>query len=195
MTEAAVMTESQVLNALEEVGAIMHGHFALTSGRHSDTYVQCSRILEDPALTTRLARSAAGKVADRNVGLVASPAVGGIVIGFAVAQALGVKFIFSEREEGVMRFRRAFEVSRGTKVLIVEDVVTTGGSVAEVARLVRDAGGDVTGVVSIIDRGGDKAFDEELIPLLRLEVESWEPSECGHCASNIPLDSPGSRLL
>lgn len=189
------MSESEVLNALEEAGAILRGHFSLTSGRHSDTYVQCARILEDPALTTGLARSAAAGIRDLEVDMVASPAVGGIIIGFAVAQALGVKFIFSERVAGAMQFRRSFEVPAGTRVLIVEDVVTTGGSVAEVASLVRDEGGEVAGVVSIIDRGGDKAFSDELIPLLRLEVESWDPSECGHCAAGVPIDSPGSRRL
>ncbi len=190
-----IMTEAEVLNALEEAGAILRGHFSLTSGRHSDTYVQCARVLEDPGLTTALARTAAAKISGRGVDLVAAPAVGGIIIGFAVAQALGVKFIFSEREGGSMRFRRSFEVPAGARVLIVEDVVTTGGSVAEVAALVRERGGEVAGVVSIIDRGGEKRFADELIPLLRLEVESWEPAECGHCLSGVPLDSPGSRRL
>ncbi len=189
------MSESEVLNELEEAGAILRGHFQLTSGRHSDTYVQCARVLEDPALTTRLAASAAARIDGRAVDIVAAPAVGGIVIGFAVAQALGVKFIFSERVEGEMQFRRSFEVPPRARVLIVEDVVTTGGSVAEVASLVREAGGEVAAVVSLIDRGGDKAFADELIPLLRLEVESWDPSECGHCASGVPIDSPGSRRL
>ncbi len=189
------MTESEVLNALEEAGAILRGHFQLTSGRHSDTYVQCARVLEDPVLTTRLAASAAARLTGRTVDIVAAPAVGGIIIGFAVAQALGVKFIFSERVEGRMQFRRSFEVPSGARVLIVEDVVTTGGSVAEVAELVADAGGEVVAVVSLIDRGGDKAFAHEFVPLLRLEVESWDPSECGHCAAGVPLDSPGSRRL
>lgn len=190
-----VMSESDVLNALEEAGAILRGHFRLTSGRHSDTYVQCARVLEDPALTTRLAKSAADRVSDRAIDLVASPAVGGIIIGFAVAQALGVKFIFSERESGEMTFRRSFRVPEGARVLIVEDVVTTGGSVAEVASLIRERGGEVAGVVSLIDRGGPKRFGDELISLLRLEVESWDPSECGHCASGSAIDSPGSRSL
>ncbi|MBS3956961.1 MAG: orotate phosphoribosyltransferase [Clostridiales bacterium] len=189
------MSELDVRAALEEAGAILRGHFQLTSGRHSDTYVQCARILEDPALTTRLAATAAARVADREIDLVASPAVGGIVIGFAVAQALGVKFIFSERVEGKMQFRRSFDVPAGTRVLIVEDVVTTGGSVAEVAACVRACGGVVAGVVSIIDRGGEKAFSDELIPLLRLEVESWEPDECSYCACGSPIDAPGSRGL
>ncbi|MDP2234110.1 MAG: orotate phosphoribosyltransferase [Actinomycetota bacterium] len=189
------MTEAEVLEALKDAGAILSGHFALTSGRHSDTYVQCARILEDPALTTRLARAAATRLAGEKIDMVAAPAVGGIIIGFAVAQALGVKFIFTERESGKMVFRRAFEVPAGARVLVVEDVVTTGGSVAEVIELVRQAGGEIASVVSIIDRGGDKAFPDELVSLLRLEVESWEPRTCGLCASETPLYSPGSRRL
>jgi len=192
---SAVMSESEMLEALTEVGAILSGHFVLTSGRHSDTYVQCARVLEDPQLTTRLAETIAAKVDAENIDLVAAPAVGGIIIGFAVAQALGVKFIFSEREQGAMAFRRSFHVPESARVLVVEDVVTTGGSVAEVVRLVEAAGGEVVAVASLIDRGGPKAFDERLIPLLRLEVESWEPSECGQCAGGTPLTSPGSRRL
>jgi orotate phosphoribosyltransferase len=188
------MTETEVLEALTSAGAILHGHFQLTSGRHSDTYVQCARVLEDPALTTRLAEAIVAALPDdARIDLVAAPAVGGIIIGFAVAQALGVKFIFSEREQGAMRFRRSFEVPLDSRVLVVEDVVTTGGSVAEVVQLVRSAGGEVVGAASLIDRGGPKAFDIPLHPLLRLEVESWEPASCGQCASEVPLYSPGSR--
>jgi orotate phosphoribosyltransferase len=126
---------------------------------------------------------------------VAAPAVGGIIIGFAVARALGVKFIFSEREGGAMTFRRGFDVPDGARVLVVEDVVTTGGSVAEVVELVRAASGIPVAVASLIDRGGPKAFDIEALPLLRLQVESWEPSDCGLCASAVPLYAPGSRSL
>ena len=187
------MTDAEVLAALEDSSAILRGHFQLTSGRHSDTYVQCARVLEDPALTTRLAEAMARRSAPFEIDLVAAPAVGGIIIGFAVAQALGVRFIFSEREQGAMRFRRAFDVPEGARVLVVEDVVTTGGSVAEVVRLVEEAQARAVAVTSIIDRGGPKAFDVPLHPLLRLEVESWEPSECGLCASEVPLYSPGSR--
>jgi orotate phosphoribosyltransferase len=189
------MSEDDVLQALRDAGAILHGHFQLTSGRHSDTYVQCARILEDPALTTRLAESMAEAVRSRGIDLVAAPAVGGIIIGFAVAQALGVKFIFSERQQGAMTFRRSFTVEPGQRVLVVEDVVTTGGSVAEVIDLVRQAGGDVVAVTSIIDRGGDKAFDVQLVPLLRLEVESMEPQDCPQCRAGAGIDSPGSRRL
>jgi len=189
------MTEPEVLAALEDAHAIMTGHFRLTSGRHSDRYVQCARVLEDPALVTRLAHAMVERLGERQVDLVASPAVGGIVIGFAVAQALGVKFIFSERQDGKMTLRRGFEVPEGARVLVVEDVVTTGGSVAEVIELVRGAGGSPVAVASLIDRGGPKAFDIELLPLLQLQVESWEAESCGLCAAEVPIYAPGSRAL
>ena len=189
------MTDEEVLGSLEEARAILTGHFRLTSGRHSDRYVQCARVLEDPALVTRLAHAIAERLGERQVDLVAAPAVGGIIIGFAVAQALGVKFIFSEREGGAMTFRRGFDVAPGARVLVVEDVVTTGGSVAEVIELVRAAGGVPVAVASLIDRGGPKAFDVDLFSLLRLKVESWEPVDCGLCAAEVPLYAPGSRAL
>lgn len=191
----SAMTENEVLEALKQAKAILSGHFQLTSGRHSDTYVQCARVLEDPMLTTRLAGAMVERLGERRIDLVAAPAVGGIIIGFAVAQALGVKFIFTERQGGAMVLRRGFEIPAGASVLVVEDVVTTGGSVAEVIDLVRAAGGNPVAVTSLIDRGGPKAFDLELIPLLGLEVESWEPESCGLCASDVPLYSPGSRRL
>lgn len=195
MTSEVPMTEGEVRQALESAGAILHGHFRLSSGRHSGTYVQCARVLEDTQLTTRLAATAVDRLVDDRFDLVASPAVGGIIFGFAVAQALNLRFIFSERESGVMRFRRSFSVPTGARVLIVEDVVTTGGSAAEVAALVREAGGEVGAVLSLIDRGGFKSIDETHVSLLRLEVESWDPSECVHCRAGEPLDSPGSRRL
>ncbi|MDY0340513.1 MAG: orotate phosphoribosyltransferase [Coriobacteriia bacterium] len=191
------MTISQggVLKALKDAGAILHGHFQLTSGRHSDTYVQCARVLEDPTLTTELAVAMSESMADREIDVVAAPAVGGIIIGFAVAQALGVKFIFSERADGVMTFRRSFKVEPGSRVLVVEDVVTTGGSVAEVIDLVDAAGGEVVAVTSIIDRGGEKVFTADFVPLIQLEVQSVEPDVCPQCAAGTPIDSPGSRRL
>jgi len=190
------LSDEQILAALTDAQAIRDGHFVLTSGRHSGRYVQCARFLEDPALTTQLAQTAVDRLSsDLDIDLVAAPAVGGLIIGFAVAQALGVRFIFSERENGSMVFRRAFEVPSGARVLVVEDVVTTGGSVGEVIDLVRAAGGTVVGVVSIIDRGGAKKFAAPFWPLLTLEVESWEPAECVLCAAEEPLTSPGSRRI
>jgi len=190
------LTDKEILAALQDAQAIRSGHFVLTSGRHSGQYVQCARVLEDPALTTRLAQTAVERLpGGLDIDLVAAPAVGGLIIGFAVAQALGVKFIFSEREHGAMVLRRAFEVPPGARVLVVEDVVTTGGSVGEVVDLVTSSGGTVVGVVSLIDRGGEKKFNTPYWPLLRLEVESWEPDSCGLCADGVPVYSPGSRRL
>jgi orotate phosphoribosyltransferase len=193
----APMTDADVLGAFEDSGAILSGHFVLTSGRHSARYVQCARVLEDPALTTRFAREMVRRLGARAaaIDLVAAPAVGGIIIGFAVAQALGTRFIFSEREQGAMTLRRGFQVPEGARVLVVEDVVTTGGSVAELIELVRTAGGEVVDVVSLIDRGGQKAFDARYQPLLRLEVDSWHADDCALCAAEEPVTSPGSRRL
>lgn len=189
------LTDEDVLGFLRKTGAIRHGHFQLTSGRHSDTYVQCARVLEDPELAKQLADELVRRLGRPRVDAVAAPAVGGVVLGFAVAQSLGVRFIFSERQAGEMVFRRGFAVRPGERVLVVEDVVTTGGSVAEVIDLVRRAGGEAVAVASIIDRGGPKAFDVPFVPLLTLEVESWEPRECRLCRDGVDLDSPGSRRL
>ena len=190
------MNDKEILDALTDSGAIRTGHFQLTSGLHSDTYVQCARVLEYPALTTELAQEMAARLPeDLNPDLVIAPAVGGIIIGFAVAQALNTRFIFSERQEGVMVLRRAFHIPVDARVLIVEDVVTTGGSVQEVVNLVDAAGASVVGVTSLIDRGGDLAFDANYFPLLSMKVESWDPSVCAQCAEGTPLDSPGSRRL
>lgn len=192
----AIMSREDVFEALERTSALRRGHFVLTSGRHSDSYVQCARILENPELTTDLARTAVSALPEgTHVDAVAAPAVGGLIFGFAVAQALGVNFIFSERADGAMVFRRSFEVVPGARYLVVEDVVTTGGSVAEVIALIEARGGVIAGVVSLIDRGGTKAFTAPYWPLLALEVASWPADSCAMCAADQPVDSPGSRRL
>lgn len=192
------MTDEEILAVLDETGAIRHGHFKLTSGRHSDTYVQCARVMESPTTTVELAREAVRRLPDEvrdAVDLVASPAVGGITFGFAMGYALGCDFIFSERQEGKMVFRRSFEVPRGARVLVCEDVVTTGGSVKEVCDLVEAAGGEVVGVVSLIDRRTDRKFDAPFFPLLSFEVESWDPAQCPLCGAGSEPESLGSRNL
>lgn len=190
------MDDLAVLDALKESKAVLSGHFVLTSGRHSDTYVQCARVLEDPALTMDLAREAVSRLPeDLEVDLVAAPAVGGLIFGFAVAQALGKRFIFTEREHGTMVFRRSFHVPEGARVLVAEDVVTTGGSVNEVCELVESAGGLVVAVVSLIDRGGERVFKQPFYPLLSLPVDSWDADACKLCEEGVEIYSPGSRRL
>jgi orotate phosphoribosyltransferase len=194
--DAVRMSDEDVRGALKDTEAIRSGHFKLTSGRHSDTYIQCARVLEHPRLTNRLAAEAAARLPEgTEVDLVASPAVGGILFGFAVAVALDVPLIFSERVDGVMTFRRSFEVPAGARVLVVEDVVTTGGSVKEVCDLVTEQGGEVVGVVSLIDRGGTPVFTAPFFPLLKLTTPSWAPEDCELCKQGVPLYAPGSRSL
>jgi len=193
--ESYAMTEDQIKALFVKTGAILSGHFVLSSGRHSDTYVQCARVFEDPETTMRLASALAARIAPEKIDLVAAPAVGGIILGFAVAHTLGVNFIFSEREAGVMTFRRSFQVPAGARVLVVEDVVTTGGSVAEVEDLIRASGGSPIGVASLIDRGGPKRFMTESYTLLQLDVESWEADSCSLCDAKQPITSPGSRRI
>lgn len=190
------MDREEILQALEKTGAVRSGHFQLTSGRHSDTYIQCARVLEDTMLTTQLAKEAISLLpSDLDIDIVASPAVGGILFGFAVAQALEVNMIFSERKDGTMVFRRNFEVPQGARVLVCEDVVTTGGSVKEVCDLVEEAGGKVVGVISMIDRGGNRKFSQDFYPLISLPTPSWEPDDCDLCKRGVELYSPGSRRL
>lgn len=198
LKEMPALGHDELLEIFEKTGAIQYGHFILTSGRHSDTYVQCARAMESPRLTVFLGEQTLKKVPDEileNVDLVVSPAVGGITFGFAVAYALGRDFIFAERKEGKMMLRRSFTIQPGQKVLIAEDVVTTGGSVKEVEDLVKEAGGEVLGVVSLIDRKTDKKFSSPYWGLLEFDAKSWEPEACKLCAEGGEPQSLGSRTL
>ena len=190
------MTQGEIKELLKKTGAIRTGHFKLTSGRHSDTYIQCARVLEYPTLTMQLAEEAVANLPkDLKVDIVASPAIGGILFGYAIASALDTTFIFSERVDGSMVFRRSFEVPQGARILIVEDVVTTGGSVKEVCDLVEDEDGEVVGIIALIDRGGTPGFDVPYFPLLRLETPSWKPEDCDLCKQGKPITAPGSRNI
>ena len=190
------MTDAEVLAILKQTSAIRKGHFNLTSGRHSDTYIQCARVLEHPQLTQQLAAEAVRRLPDGlQVDIVISPAVGGILFGFSVAFALDVSFIFTERVAGAMQLRRSFEIPKNARLLVVEDVVTTGGSVQEVIKLAEAAEARIVGVVSLISRGGAPVFCADFYPLIRLEVPSWLPEHCALCAEGKKLTAPGSRNL
>ena len=190
------MEREEILGILEETGSMRRGHFKLTSGRHSDTYIQCARIQEHPVLNNRLAAEAVKHLPqDTPIDLVAAPAVGGIVFGYAVAAALEKRFIWSERVDGTMALRRSFEVSPGEHVLVCEDVVTTGGSVQELIELIEAAGGIVVAVTSMIYRGGARKFDAPYYPLIELETPSWDPEACDLCSQGVAIDSPGSRHI
>ncbi|GHT78648.1 orotate phosphoribosyltransferase [Actinomycetota bacterium] len=190
------MNDTDILDILNQTQAIRKGHFKLTSGLHSDTYIQCARLLEHPRLTNQLADEVVTRLPKSlTIDLVASPAVGGILFGFAVAAALDVDLIFSERVDGKMQFRRSFEIPQGARVLVAEDVVTTGGSVQEVIDLVLAAGAEVVGAVSLISRGDRRVFKADFYPLLSIETPAWPPESCDLCKQGINIYSPGSRNL
>lgn len=189
------MTRDEILEALEETGAVRHGHFRLTSGLHSNTYIQTAQVFENPYLTRALAGAASQAYERASVDVVVAPAVGGIVFGYAVADSVGARFMYAERVDGAMSLRRNFRVRPGERVLVAEDVVTTGGSVGEVLELVRSSGGDIVGVVALVDRMMGATFDVPYAPLLEFKLEAHEPDECPLCEEAIPIDSPGSRTL
>jgi orotate phosphoribosyltransferase len=177
---------------LERHGAMLRGHFQLSSGRHSDIYVQKARILERPEVAVRLGREMASWYHD--VDVVVAPAVGAIALGFAVALAAGARSLFAERVDGRMHLRRGFVVEAGERALVVEDVITTGASAREVYDLVAETGAERLGVAALIDRSGG-AVGFPLRALLRIEARSWAAQGCPLCGRGVPIDSPGSRRL
>ena len=180
--------------AMKRTGVLKEGHFLLSSGRHSARYIQCAQLLMHPADAGKTGQALAGKFQDTSVDLVAGPALGGVIIAHEVARSLNVPCIFAERKEGVMQLRRGFHVEPGQKVLVVEDVVTTGGSVKEVIRLLEDRKADVVAVGSIVDRtGGKNPFQHPYQALKKVEIQSFDPEDCPLCKKGIPVTKPGSR--
>jgi orotate phosphoribosyltransferase len=185
-----------LMQKLQQAGALQKGHFKLSSGLHSDTYIQCSRLLEEPRTAVEVGRALAAKAGHLgNIDQVFCPALGAVLIGFTTALAAGVPFIFAERVEGKMTVRRGFEIMPGSSILLVEDVITTGGSVMELARLAEEAGARLAGIACIIDRGGAPERGYPVVSLLQLEVASYTPQECPLCAREVPFDAPGSRYV
>jgi len=188
--------EVEIRQIFERSGAILSGHFILSSGRHSDTYIQCALVLQHPGLAGWLGAALATRLPAEGVTCVVGPALGGIIVAYEVARALGVRAIFTERVEGVMRLRRGFVVAPGEKVLVVEDVVTTGGSVREAAAVVEALGGMVVGYGALVNRGGERVhFGAPFAALLTVKAATWEACECPLCRAGIPASRPGSRNL
>lgn len=188
-------TQEEILEILKEKEVLLSGHFLLTSGRHAAYYMQCARILQYPEIAGKLCEQLAGYFATEKIDVVAGPAMGAIIIAYEAARALGVKSVFAERENGVMSLRRGFSVKPGDRVLVVEDVVTTGGSVKEVVALMRELGADVVGAGVFVDRSNGKAdLGVPLKALVSLEIESFDPANCPLCAEGKqPAVKPGSR--
>jgi orotate phosphoribosyltransferase len=189
-----------VLPLFEQTGAYLKGHFRLTSGLHSPEYLQCALVLRYPQHAEALGRALAEKLkqiaAGKPIHLVVSPAMGGVIIGHEVGRALAVPAIFTERENGTMTLRRGFHVDKGANAVVVEDVVTTGGSTREVIDLLRAAGVNVLAAGSIIDRSGGTAdVGSSRAALTTMKVTSWKPEECPLCAQGSPVVKPGSRTV
>lgn len=191
------MTGDQVLKIFEENGALLSGHFLLSSGLHSSRYLQCALVLQHPAIAERLCSELAGLLktgAKEKADLVIAPALGGVVVSHEVARALGVRALFSERQDGRMALRRGFQITPGERCLVVEDVVTTGGSTREVMDLVEGCGGVVAAVGSLIDRsGGSVDLGVPRSALAVLEVPAYRPEECPLCRDGSLAIKPGSR--
>ena len=188
------MDSDQVIERFRRTGALLEGHFVLTSGLHSTHYLQCALVLQHPEEAEALARAVAENFRGQPVETVAAPAIGGIVIGYEVARAIGVRSIWTEREGGRMTLRRGFTVRPGESVLVVEDVVTTGGSTRETIEALGDAGARVVGAASIIDRSGGRAdVGVPRVALATLDVPTYDPAVCPSCARGIPAIKPGSR--
>jgi orotate phosphoribosyltransferase len=172
---------------------LLEGHFLLTSGLHSPKYLQCALVMEDPARGERLCRLLARAFAGDRIQCVVGPAIGGIVVAYELARAMGVRSVFAERVDGTMTFRRGFAIRPGERVLLVEDVVTTGGSMREVQELIKTCGGEVVAVASLVDRtsGRDAGFGMPLTSLVKVDVPTYSPEVCPMCTAGLPLVSPG----
>ncbi|HXF39000.1 MAG TPA: orotate phosphoribosyltransferase [Blastocatellia bacterium] len=183
-----------LLAVFKETGALLDGHFQLTSGLHSPRYLQCARVLQFPEHAEWIGRALAGEFASDQIDVLVAPAIGGIIVAHETARAVGCRALFTERENGVMTLRRGFELNPGDRVLVVEDVVTTGGSTRETIDAVTAAGGNVIGAGSILDRSNGAAdVGVRRVSLLTLDVPAYQPSDCPLCKQGLPVVKPGSR--
>lgn len=190
------MNSEQILEHFKQTNALLEGHFILSSGLHSPQYLQCALALQYPIDAAKFGKAIAEKFINENIETVASPAIGGLIIGYAVAQALNVRFIWTERENGAMTLRRGFSVRENERILVVEDVITTGGSTRECIAALESRGAKIVGAASIIDRSNGAAdVGVKIIALATLEVSSYKPEECPLCAEGSVAYKPGSRNI
>ncbi len=189
-----MLSPEQVKTILKETGAVQEGHFLLSSGLHSPIYIQCALVFQHPGYAQRLGAEMNELFAGERVDVVISPAVGGIVTGQEVARARGARAIFAEREAGIMRLRRGFLIRPEERVLVVDDVMTRGGSVRETLAVVQASAGVAVGIAVVVDRsGGDLQWEVPLRSLVRMEAVTYPPQDCPLCRDGLPVVKPGSR--
>jgi orotate phosphoribosyltransferase len=190
------MTDDKLLDLFRRSGALLEGHFRLTSGLHSPGYLQCALVLQHPQHAETLGRAIAERTRGLGATVVLSPALGGVVIGHEVGRALNVRAIFAERQDGALMLRRGFTLTDRDRVLVVEDVMTTGGSTRETIEVARSAGAQVVGAAAIVDRSGGAArFDAPFVALLEISPPTYQPGDCPLCAQGLPVVKPGSRQV
>jgi orotate phosphoribosyltransferase len=190
------LRKEEILKIFRDTGALLEGHFILTSGLHSASYFQCAKVFQYPWHAEKLSREIADHFRNEKISVVVSPAVGGIVFGQEVGRLLNCRAIFTERVEGKMALRRGFELSPGERVLVAEDVTTTGGSVKEVMETVRSAGAEVVAVTAVVDRSGGRAqFGVPYFSLIKMDVSNHDPKDCPLCEAGSQAVKPGSRGL
>ena len=186
------MESSELLTLLQKTGAMLEGHFLLSSGRHSNVYIEKFRVLENPVALNEVCREMAEIVKNHNIELVLGAAIGGILISGGVGRHLGVKHIFCERVNGRMKLRRGFSITKGQRIVIVEDIITTGGSVMELIELAGKQGAEIVHVVNLVDRSsGDVDFGVPSTALLTIPSESWEPENCALCKQGMEITQRG----
>jgi orotate phosphoribosyltransferase len=190
------MDRSEIIDVFKETGALLDGHFILTSGRHSSSYFQCARVLQHPQYLTHFAEMIAEHFNKEKIDAVISPAIGGVVLGTEVGRILNIRTIFAERKDGDMCIRRGFKIEPGENILIVEDVITTGGSVREVMDQVINHKGTISGVGVMVDRSnGSIALHSNQFSIIAMEAKSYGPNEVPESLSAIPVQKPGSRKI
>jgi len=188
------VNEERVREILSESGALLTGHFLLASGKHSDTYLQCAKVLQYPHFAEEVSKALAKRVSDTKVDTVCGPALGGVVIGYELARQLSAKAIFTERKNGVMMLRRGFTINPGERIVVAEDVVTTGGSIKEVVEILTDLGAEVVALTAIVDRGDGDRLGQRFESLLKVNPPTWEANQCPLCEAGEAVIKPGGAL-
>ncbi|WP_243342626.1 orotate phosphoribosyltransferase [Anaerococcus sp. AGMB09787] len=188
----------KTVELLKKSDALLEGHFLLSSGKHSNRYIQCAKLIEHPEYCEEVAQIIAGKLKEKNLlpDLCLGPAMGGVIISYEVARALGTPAIFTERVDNVMSLRRGFEIEEGSKVIIVEDVITTGKSSFESVKIVEEAGAEVIALTSIVNRSGkDEINGIPVVSAISLDIQTWDPDDIPEDLAKIPVEKPGSRKM
>ncbi|AKA71762.1 orotate phosphoribosyltransferase [Clostridium scatologenes] len=189
-------TDKMVIDTLKEVGALLEGHFLLSSGKHSNRYCQCAKLLQYPDKAAKVLKVVADKLKDVDFDIIVGPAMGGVVVSYELARQTGKPGIFAERQDGKMTIRRGFEIKKGQKAIISEDVITTGKSFLEVANIIKELGGEVVGIICIVDRRAEGVeVDYPLYSAVKLDIKSYEKEECPMCKEGTPYVKPGSRNI